>query len=215
MIIIWSVYGNSFRRRRFSVFLTLVQEVIKQKGHCRIADVGGKMEAWEVFREFWSDLPITVTMLNANRSSVALDNRFDTKTIDARDLSEYEDNSFDVVFSNSVIEHVGTRFDQRRMASEMTRIAPRHFIQTPNYWFPIEPHFRLPFIHWLPMSVRVWIIRHGSFGFYPRATSAQHALEMLADANLLTATQFAQLFPQSEIKKERFIFTKSLIAVKR
>ena len=65
----------------------------------------------------------------------------------------FEDRSFDVVFSNAVIEHVGGEEEQRRFVAEALRVAPRVFLTTPNRWFPIEVHTRLPLVHWLPDSV--------------------------------------------------------------
>jgi SAM-dependent methyltransferase len=68
---------------------------------------------------------------------------------DALDLP-FEDKSFDVIFSNAVIEHVGGREEQRRFVAEGLRVARRAFITTPNRWFPVEVHTRLPLVHWLP-----------------------------------------------------------------
>jgi SAM-dependent methyltransferase len=62
----------------------------------------------------------------------------------------FGDASFDVVFSNAVIEHVGGEEEQRRFVAEALRVAPRVFVTTPNRWFPIEVHSRLPLVHWLP-----------------------------------------------------------------
>ncbi len=62
----------------------------------------------------------------------------------------FEDAAFDVAFSNAVIEHVGGRREQQRFVDELLRVAPRAFVTTPNRWFPIEVHTRLPFVHWLP-----------------------------------------------------------------
>ena len=62
----------------------------------------------------------------------------------------FEDDAFDVYFSNAVIEHVGPREAQRRFVSEALRVAPRVFITTPNRWFPVELHTRAPLVHWLP-----------------------------------------------------------------
>jgi SAM-dependent methyltransferase len=62
----------------------------------------------------------------------------------------FADGEFDVVFSNAVIEHVGGRERQRRLVSEALRVGRRVFLTTPNRWFPIEVHTRLPFVHWLP-----------------------------------------------------------------
>lgn len=66
----------------------------------------------------------------------------------------FADNSFDIVFSNAVIEHVGTETDQRRFIAEACRVARRVFISTPNRWFPIDAHTMIPFAHWLPMAWR-------------------------------------------------------------
>ncbi|MBA2332227.1 MAG: methyltransferase domain-containing protein [Actinobacteria bacterium] len=62
----------------------------------------------------------------------------------------FEDSSFDIVYSNAVIEHVGGIETQRRFVAEALRVAPRAFITTPNRWFPVDVHTRLPLVHWLP-----------------------------------------------------------------
>jgi 2-polyprenyl-3-methyl-5-hydroxy-6-metoxy-1,4-benzoquinol methylase len=72
---------------------------------------------------------------------------------DGRSLP-FEDDSFDIAFSNAVIEHVGVREDQRRFVHELCRVARRVFITTPNRWFPVETHTLIPFVHWLPRAPR-------------------------------------------------------------
>ena len=62
----------------------------------------------------------------------------------------FADASFDVVFSNAVIEHVGGPEAQQRFVDELLRVARRAFVTTPNRWFPIEVHTHAPLIHWLP-----------------------------------------------------------------
>ncbi len=65
----------------------------------------------------------------------------------------FADKSFDWVFSNAVIEHVGNRTLQRRMADEVRRVSRLgYFVTTPNWWFPLDPHTLVPFYHWLPRS---------------------------------------------------------------
>jgi SAM-dependent methyltransferase len=66
----------------------------------------------------------------------------------------FEDDAFDVAFSNAVIEHVGGREEQRRFVGELCRVAPRVFVSTPNRWFPVETHTLVPIVHWLPRGVR-------------------------------------------------------------
>jgi hypothetical protein len=77
---------------------------------------------------------------------------------DGRSLP-FADDEFDVVHSNAVIEHVGGTVDQRQFAAELVRVARSGFITTPNRWFPIEPHSRVPLLHWLPRPVLVRAMR--------------------------------------------------------
>jgi len=62
----------------------------------------------------------------------------------------FEDDAFDVAFSNAVVEHVGGQDEQHRFVTELCRVAPRVFLSTPNRWFPVETHTLVPFVHWLP-----------------------------------------------------------------
>ena len=62
----------------------------------------------------------------------------------------FPDVSFDVVHSNAVIEHVGGRERQAAFVREALRVGRRVFLTTPNRWFPVEVHTRLPLVHWLP-----------------------------------------------------------------
>lgn len=125
-------------------------------------------------------------------------------------------NSFDLCYSNSVIEHVG---DQNRMAlfaQQIRQAAPRYYVQTPNRYFPIEPHFLCLFIHWLPFRIARRLIRYFSvWGWVVGATQDQ-VDEALSGINLLTRGDMERLFPDAEIVIERFFgLPKSIIARKR
>jgi len=100
---------------------------------------------------------------------------------DACDLP-FADGEFDVVFSNAVIEHVGARDRQRALVSEALRVGRRVFVTTPNRWFPVELHTRIPLVHWLPDRL--------SHPVY-RALGKDFATEN----TLLTRRQLASLFP--------------------
>jgi hypothetical protein len=209
-----AVYGNSFRQQRFSRFLTIVDEIVADRGECRILDIGGRLPYWQALEPLWRDRPCHITLVNLASEAVP-DERFASLAGDARDLGQLADLSFDLVHSNSVIEHVGLWRDQCKMAREIRRLARRYFVQTPNYWFPVEPHFRLPFIHWLPEPWRVSIVMRRACGFYPRACSRDQAHRILDDARLIDARSMAELFPDAVIERERFAgFTKSLIAIR-
>jgi SAM-dependent methyltransferase len=121
---------------------------------------------------------------------------------DARALP-FSDHEFDVVYSNSVLEHVPPT-DLERVAAEISRVGRRLFVQTPNRHFPIEPHALLPLVHWLPRGLgrRFW--RLGVTG------------ESYENIHLLDAHDLRRLFPDAEIVRERVgPLTKSLIAVRR
>ena len=94
----------------------------------------------------------------------------------------FEDGEFDIVFSNAVIEHVGGRDRQRQLVSEAVRVGRRVFVTTPNRWFPIEVHTRLPLVHWLPER-----LRHHTY----RALGKAYATEN----HLLSRRELASLFP--------------------
>lgn len=121
---------------------------------------------------------------------------------DARSLP-FSDGEFDIVYSNSLIEHVPPA-DRERMAADISRVGRRVFVQTPNRRFPVEPHALLPLVHWLPGSLgrRLW--RFGVTG------------EAFEDIQLLDARELRRLFPGTEIVRERVgPLTKSLIAIRR
>jgi hypothetical protein len=138
--------------------------------------------------------------------------RFDFIKADVRELP-IESGSFDVCFSNSMIEHLWTWEDQKRAASEMRTVAKRYFVQTPNFWFPIEPHFLAPFFHWLSPSLRERLA-----AITPRQlmehSNRDDLLRAVQEVRLLTATEMRMLFPEARVLRERFGgITKSLVAV--
>lgn len=209
-----AVYRNAFRMSRFARFLRIVDDVVREKGRCRVLDLGGGVAYWMGLEEAWRERPLHLTLVNLESERVP-DERFESRAGNACSLPEYADDAFDVVHSNSVIEHVGGWPDKVGMAREVRRLAPRHFVQTPNFWFPIEPHFRTPAIHWLPRPMSRALVERRALGFYPRATSLDEADRILSDAILLDAREMATLFPQSRIVRERFCgLTKSLIAIR-
>jgi 2-polyprenyl-3-methyl-5-hydroxy-6-metoxy-1,4-benzoquinol methylase len=119
----------------------------------------------------------------------------------------FRDGEFEVAFSNSVIEHVPPEL-QRAFANEIRRVARRYFVQTPNRYFPIEPHYQLPFFQFLPKRARRALNRRFQLGWQPKG----HWEEI----TLLSARDLRRLFPDAEIRSERiFGLTKSLMAIRR
>lgn len=135
---------------------------------------------------------------------------------DARDL-KMADQSYDIVFSNSVIEHVGTLEDQTAFAREARRVGRRLWIQTPARSCPIEPHYLGLFIHWFPASWHVPLARWTSIRGITRSASINELTEIAKHTRLMSRHEFTQLFPDCEILTERIcgIIPKSYIALRR
>jgi hypothetical protein len=66
----------------------------------------------------------------------------------------FADDAFSVAVSNAVIEHVGSREQQRAFLAELARVARRVFLATPNRWFPVDMHTLIPIAHYLPLRPR-------------------------------------------------------------
>lgn len=99
-------------------------------------------------------------------------------------MTVFPDSEFDVVFSNSVIEHLGTYEDQWKMAEEVRRVGQRYFVQTPNKYFPIEPHFLVPFCQFFPTALRAWLLTRFDLGWHKRAANYKTARRLFPEANL-------------------------------
>lgn len=196
------------RRRRFAFFLQLLNTVPRP---LTILDVGGRQRFWEVMN-FSQEPGIHITLLNIEPAEINLAN-FVALTGDATCMDSFLDNQFDVVFSNSVIEHVGSFDKQKQMAREAQRVAQRYFIQTPNYYFPIEPHFLFIGFHWLPLEARAWLHSHFNLGWQKRIPDRKEAQESVAQVRLLRKKELLSLFPHCHLYEEKIMgITKSLIA---
>ena len=156
---------------------------------------------------------VSITLLNL-RAHPPTRSFVESVAGDARDLSRYGPSSFDIVFSNSVIEHLGPHFtDQQRMADEIRRVGKRYFVQTPNRYFPIEPHFLTPGFQFFPAGVRAWLVSHFSVGWYPRIPDPAEAKREVDSISLLTRRQLRLLFPEADVYEEKMMgLTKSYVA---
>ena len=121
----------------------------------------------------------------------------------AIDMSEFAENQFDVVFSNSVIEHVGGIAEQRRMADEVRRVGRRYSVQTPNRYFPIEPHFFFPFFGVMPIAMRAFLLRHFALGWGERVRDREESRRVAQSARLLTRRELLAMFPDGQLARER------------
>jgi hypothetical protein len=114
-----------------------------------------------------------------------------------------------------VIEHVGSWHDMKAMAQEVRRLAPCYFVQTPYFWFPVEPHNSTLFFHWMPESTRVSLLMRRPRGRWGKAPDVDTAMRQIQSATLLDFRMLATLFPDATIHRERILgLTKSLVAIR-
>ncbi|WP_053226874.1 methyltransferase domain-containing protein [Solirubrobacter soli] len=191
--------SHRLRERRFRLFEQLVADLPRP---LNIIDLGGTNEYWE--QRGWAGREgVTITLVNLDAQPQKHANIIPTQG-DATNLSQYADDSFDIAFSNSVIEHLFTFENQAKMAREVQRVAKAYWVQTPNFWFPIEPHFLVPVWHWLPESTRIAILRRRGVGWAGRVPDADKAREIIQEHRLMRRKELARLFPSSSIVGERF-----------
>lgn len=203
--------GNRFRQRRMREFLRLLEPLRKTGRTVRIVDLGGTAAYWRALPSLYAAPDIEITVLNLDSDS-GRDANLIVQHGNACSV-DFPDGAFDVVHSNSVIEHVGQWSEMARMAAEVRRLAPIYFVQTPNVWFPVEPHFKLPLVHWLPEQARVSVLK--ATGRLPRNLAADLAALAVQRICLLSSVQLAALFPDARIWKEKVAgLTKSLVAIR-
>lgn len=198
---------NPFRAKRIADIVAMCAGRL----FTRIIDLGGTPGFWHLWRDAIDWQRTEITCVNLTRFAGDGD---PVRCIqgDATDLHFIGDNAFDIAFSNSVIEHVG-RVKMALFAREASRVAKRLYIQTPDYWFPIEAHVRLPGFQWLSASIRAFMLQRWQLGYFPKAATREDARRLVDETDLLTAREMTALFPGATIQHERFMgLSKSLVA---
>jgi hypothetical protein len=191
--------SHRMRSQRFARFERLAAGLPRPLS---IIDIGGTNEFWE--QRGWADREgVTITTVNLTAQERRFDNVIPTVG-DATDLSNFADGEFDLAFSNSVIEHLFTFESQQRMAAEVSRVASAYWVQTPNFWFPMEPHFLMPAWHWMPVSLRIAILRRRGVGWMGRCPDPADARRAVEEVRLMRRRELARLFPEAELIPERF-----------
>lgn len=204
-------FSQSWRKKRFGFFL---EQLLRVTGGstCQILDVGGTEEYWESM-DFPPDNSFHITLLNLEISPVKNAACFTSVKGDACDLSAIADKQFDVVYSNSVIEHLFTSEAQRRMAQEVKRVGKNYYVQTPNYYFPVEPHWVFPFFQFLPFSIRVMLTLNFDLGHYKRAASKELAVRRVSEVRLMTENEMCDLFPDGKVYQEMLFGLKKSVSL--
>lgn len=207
--------GSRLRARRIAPLLAEIDAVHRARGRVEIIDIGGTEAYWRIVPiAFLEQRQVRITIVNLPSVALPADHGpFVFAHGDACALAHYRDQSFDIAHSNSVLEHVGGWENMVRFAHETRRVARAYFVQTPNFWFPIEPHCMVPAFHWLPLPLRVRLLLSLPVGLWGRVESVDAAVRLAESVQLLTRAMFASLFPDARIDSERLlIFAKSFMA---
>lgn len=214
--------SERFRAGRDVLLREVIASAPRRGETLRVLDLGGRGVYWRrVGLDFLREHKVAIDILNlSEREHYTAEEGADVFSYVVGDACAlpYADASYDLCHANSVIEHVGLWRDMERFAREVRRVAPAYFIQSPNFWFPVDPHYwRLPFQHWLPRPVRARLME-----WLPLAHPGRRAADMaeaytLVDASrMLTRRQMAWLFPDAELRAERLLFLpKSYTAVRK
>lgn len=183
-------FSPGARKRRREIF---IRSVGLREG-MKVLDLGGVPAAW-----YEIPFPLDVTLLNlpgsVEQAAPGSHHRFSYVEGDACDV-RYPDHAFDVVFSNSVIEHVGGPEKRKAFAREVRRLGRAYWVQTPSIWFPLEVHCGVPFWWFLPSSVRGKLLA--------RWRERRPAwTEMVAGTDIVQLSELRALFPGSALYHER------------
>jgi hypothetical protein len=193
------------RERRWQRFARTFPAI----GEMTVLDLGGDARAWRNC----SVRPAHVLLLNIVAQEV--EEPWMTALVGDACEPPADLPAADLVYSNSVIEHVGGHWRRERFAAAVHG-APRFWVQTPYRYFPIEPHFMLPWLQHLPLALRRRLIASWPLGNYGALKDPERALRYAMEIDLLSVNEMRTYFPDAEILKERACgLTKSLIAVKR
>jgi hypothetical protein len=207
----WFVGGDRsvaerLRKRRWK----LLKSEFPHLDQMRVLDLGGTT-IW------WKRAPVrprSVTVINLREPCERLDwlNPIQGDACDARELVGSEE--FDLVFSNSLIEHLGGHAPRTRFAHVVRSLAPRYAVQTPYRYFPVEPHWLFPGMQFLPTMTRSWLAPRWPLGLTYR-WPAERATEEVMFTELLSATEMHSYFPDARIEWERMAgVPKSMIAIR-
>jgi hypothetical protein len=191
---LYKVVGGYFRRRRHGWVAS------EFHGCNSVVDLGGTPESWPAD----SLSKITVVNVVARKQTHTEEMRY----VQADACHVPLSGPFDLAYSNSVIEHVGSRERQREFANEMLRLGRRVYCQTPNRWFPVEPHYLTVFLHWLPPdwfghTTHRWLTLQGLTGRPSRSESLN--TRRRESVRLLSKRELQGLFPGCRIRVERFL----------
>jgi hypothetical protein len=194
------------RARRWTRFSAVFPDI----SDMRVLDLGGTPMSWRLAPV----RPAALTVVNLQ----SLQSDDPALTVVQANACELPDRlrreKFDLVYSNSLLEHVGGHVQRQRLVDNIHHRADRHWVQTPYRYFPIEPHWLFPGFQWLPYSARIMLSQNWNRGHVKTYTRAEAEVQV-NEIDLLGIAQMRMYFPSSTIWYERFAgLVKSLVAIR-
>lgn len=174
------------RRRMFGIFM----DALRPGPQTRVLDVGVTSDDTQRESNYFEQLypyPQNITCVGTEDGS-HLPLRYPGlvyQRVRAGDPLPFEDATFDVVFSNAVLEHVGSRTAQAAFLRELCRVGNAFFVTTPDRRFPVEHHTGLPFLHYLPAGLFRAVLRRTRYHYWAAESNL----------NILTRRDLERLFP--------------------
>ena len=201
--------ANSSAEGRRDRRLRWLAETFPSFGEMSVLDLGGRVGAWVRAPV----RPAHVHVVNLEEAPKEMPEWAEFNHGDACDLPGHIlKRHYDLIFSNSVIEHVGGHDRRVRFADAVHQLGDAHWVQTPYRYFPIEPHWLMPAMQFMPVTVRARVVRRSPFA-YKRAETHREAVRRVLQIELIDRTQMRYYFPDSVLRTEWYYgIPKSLIA---
>ena len=198
--------GERARHHRWKMFRSHFPDIDSMS----VVDLGGTVD-------YWLRAPVrprSVRVLNLEEPPASIPDWITAEISDVTDPSLLSDaGAYDLVYSNSVIEHVGGHERRNAFAANVAALADRHWIQTPYRYFPVEPHWVCPGMQYLPLRMRARVGMHWPL-VHTRAADMESAIAAQLSVELLDITAMRHYFPESQIVYDRLAgLVKSVVAV--
>ncbi len=207
-------FVNRLRKNRFALLENRIKQLASGKEEFHILDIGGDIAYWKNVE--WNSGNCHIHLLNLYKNSIEEKDSTYFHNIVGNALSlPFQKGKFDLIFSNSVIEHVGSYENQKIFAEEVMRVCDKYIIQTPSFWFPLEPHSLIPLFQFIPHNLRALLIMAFNINYFPKKSNYREALTVSRSTLMFTKKRFQKLFPGAEIQVEKlFGIPKSYTVVK-
>ena len=207
------VFLFNFRKKRADFIKKIISFIYEENNSCKIIDLGGTEEFWNIIdTNFLYENNVKITLINLHPYEVKNKQIFKIHHMDFFSLNPKDFPKYDLSFSNSVIEHLENYENQKKFANLHTMIAKYYYCQTPNKYFPIEPHFMFPLFQLLPKRVKIFLLINFRLGSFDNISDQDTAIKYLSEIKLLSRKELRLLFPSISIQNEKFFyFTKSFI----